>query len=80
MKTPVKIEKRGVKKSEKNSKLKYLDCKIPTYQLKRGTVPQVQGYRHESFEILTNPVGGKNALTYTTPKITLLKENWITRP
>ena len=41
-------------------------------------VPQVQGYRPETFEILTNHVGGnesigESALRYTTVQITLLK-------
>ena len=58
-----------------------LMSKINTYQLRSGTVPQVQGYRPESFGILTYPVGGrrligKSALRYTTPQNTLLKESW----
>ena len=45
----------------------------PINQLSRVTVPQVQGYRRESFGILTNPVGGKrlideSALRYITPQ------------
>ena len=41
-----------------------------------GTVPQVLGYRPETFWILTNPVGGKklsgkSALKYTTPQAVL---------
>ena len=56
-------------------------CKIDTYQPRTGTVHQVQGYRPESFGILTNPFGGnrlidKSALRYTTPQITLLVESW----
>ena len=57
--------------SKTHDHLDWLHSKIDTYQLRRGTVPQVQSYRRESFGILTNPVGGKkligkSALRYTT--------------
>ena len=60
----------------------YQYCKILTYQPRRGTVPQVQGNRTESFGILTHPVVGKtligkSALRYTMPQNNFLKlGNW----
>ena len=64
--------------------IKFLWCKIHTYQPRRGTVPQVKGYSCESFGLLINLIGGKkiigkSALRYTSPQITPLKESWTKR-
>ena len=39
-----------------------IQCKIYTYQPRKGTVPQVQGYRPESFGIRSNAVGDERLI------------------